>query len=130
MGADSSNAHSAPAEGSDSRDGGLRVVLADDDALLREGVASLLERSGFDVVGQVGNGTEALALVRTEIPTCLSSTSVCRQATPPKASMWRESSGKSSPRPAFWFYRLMSRSNTRWSFWAAAVRSVTSSKVG
>ena len=33
--------------------------------------------------------------------------------------MSRESSGKSSPKPAFWFYRLMSRSNTRWSFWPA-----------
>jgi hypothetical protein len=28
-----------------------RVVLADDDVLLREGLASLLERSGFDVAG-------------------------------------------------------------------------------
>jgi DNA-binding NarL/FixJ family response regulator len=71
MGVDSSNAHSAPAEGSDSRDHGLRVVLADDDALLREGLAGLLERSGFDVVGHVGNGTEALALVRTANPDLL-----------------------------------------------------------
>ena len=30
---------------------GLRVVLAEDDVLLREGLASLLERSGFEVVG-------------------------------------------------------------------------------
>ena len=30
----------------------IRVALADDDVLLREGLASLLERSGFDVVGQ------------------------------------------------------------------------------
>jgi DNA-binding NarL/FixJ family response regulator len=29
---------------------GLRVVLAEDDVLLREGLASLLERSGYDVV--------------------------------------------------------------------------------
>ena len=35
---------------------GRRVILADDDVLLREGVASLLERSGFDVIGQVGHG--------------------------------------------------------------------------
>jgi DNA-binding NarL/FixJ family response regulator len=47
------------------------VVVADDDALLREGLASLLERSGFDVVGQVDNGTEALALVRRENPDLL-----------------------------------------------------------
>jgi DNA-binding NarL/FixJ family response regulator len=41
-----------------------RVVLADDDVLLREGMASLLERSGFDVVGKVGEGAELIALVR------------------------------------------------------------------
>jgi DNA-binding NarL/FixJ family response regulator len=47
---------------------GLRVVLADDDVLLREGLASLLERSGFDVAGQAGNGPELLALVRSARP--------------------------------------------------------------
>jgi DNA-binding NarL/FixJ family response regulator len=45
-----------------------RVVLADDDVLLREGLASLLERSGFDVVGQAGNGEELLTLVRHHQP--------------------------------------------------------------
>jgi DNA-binding NarL/FixJ family response regulator len=45
-----------------------RVVVADDDVLLREGVASLLDRSGFDVVGQAGDGVELLALVRTTRP--------------------------------------------------------------
>ena len=45
-----------------------RVVLADDDVLLREGLASLLDRYGFDVVGQVGNGTELLAMVRSVRP--------------------------------------------------------------
>jgi DNA-binding NarL/FixJ family response regulator len=45
-----------------------RVVLADDDVLLREGLASLLDRSGFDVVGQAGNGAELLALVRSVHP--------------------------------------------------------------
>jgi DNA-binding NarL/FixJ family response regulator len=45
-----------------------RVVLADDDVLLREGLASLLERSGFDVVGQAGDGQELLALVRRHQP--------------------------------------------------------------
>jgi DNA-binding NarL/FixJ family response regulator len=47
---------------------GIRVAIADDDVLLREGLASLLERSGFEVVGQVGNGPELLALVRRELP--------------------------------------------------------------
>jgi serine/threonine-protein kinase PknK len=42
----------------------VRVVLAEDDVLLREGLASLLDRSGFDVVGQAVDGAELLALVR------------------------------------------------------------------
>jgi DNA-binding NarL/FixJ family response regulator len=41
-----------------------RVVLADDDVLLREGVASLLERCGFDVVGQADDGFQLIRLVR------------------------------------------------------------------
>ncbi|MGI5155964.1 response regulator transcription factor [Microbispora sp. CA-102843] len=45
-----------------------RVVLADDDVLLREGLASLLERSGFEVAGQAGNAAELLALVRERRP--------------------------------------------------------------
>jgi DNA-binding NarL/FixJ family response regulator len=45
-----------------------RVVLADDDVLLREGLASLLERSGYEVVGQAGDATELTALVRKHVP--------------------------------------------------------------
>jgi DNA-binding NarL/FixJ family response regulator len=45
-----------------------RVALADDDVLLREGLASLLERSGFDVVGQAGDGSELQELVREHRP--------------------------------------------------------------
>ena len=41
-----------------------RVVLADDDVLLREGIASLLERSGFEVVGQCADGSQLISLVR------------------------------------------------------------------
>jgi serine/threonine-protein kinase PknK len=44
------------------------VTLADDDVLLREGLASLLERAGFDIVGQAGDGLELLALVREHRP--------------------------------------------------------------
>jgi DNA-binding NarL/FixJ family response regulator len=46
----------------------LRAVVADDETLLREGLASLLDRSGFSVVGQVGNAVELLALVRDTSP--------------------------------------------------------------
>ena len=45
-------------------DGRTRVVVADDDVLLREGLASLLERSGFDVAGQAGDAPQLVALVR------------------------------------------------------------------
>ncbi|HLH27490.1 MAG TPA: response regulator, partial [Acidimicrobiales bacterium] len=45
-----------------------RVVIADDDVLLREGLASLLDRSGFEVAGQAGDGVELLALVRKTTP--------------------------------------------------------------
>jgi DNA-binding NarL/FixJ family response regulator len=41
-----------------------RVIVAEDELLLREGVASLLERSGFEVVGQAGDAEELMALVR------------------------------------------------------------------
>jgi DNA-binding NarL/FixJ family response regulator len=39
------------------------VVVADDDVLLREGLASVLDRSAFDVVAQAGDGAELLELV-------------------------------------------------------------------
>jgi serine/threonine-protein kinase PknK len=47
---------------------GRRVVLADDDVLLREGLASLLDRSGFEVVGQAGQPGHLLSLVREHRP--------------------------------------------------------------
>ena len=46
----------------------IRVALADDEVLLREGLASLLERSGFDVVGQCGDAARLLDLVRQQRP--------------------------------------------------------------
>jgi DNA-binding NarL/FixJ family response regulator len=47
---------------------GRRVVVADDDVLLREGLASLLERAGYQLVGQAGDGSELLRLVREQRP--------------------------------------------------------------
>jgi DNA-binding NarL/FixJ family response regulator len=41
----------------------IRVVLADDDVLLREGLASLLDRSGLEVVGQAGDAPGLLELI-------------------------------------------------------------------
>ena len=45
-----------------------RIVLADDDTLLREGIASLLRQSGFDVVGQAQDAAGLLDLVREHRP--------------------------------------------------------------
>jgi DNA-binding NarL/FixJ family response regulator len=47
---------------------GRRVIVADDDVLLREGLASLLERVGYQLVGQAGDGSELLRLVREHRP--------------------------------------------------------------
>jgi DNA-binding NarL/FixJ family response regulator len=71
MGVDSGSTDSAPAEKSGLPRDAVSVIVADDDVLLREGLASLLGRSGFDVVGQAGNATETLALVRAENPDLL-----------------------------------------------------------
>lgn len=46
----------------------LRVVIADDDVLLREGLASLLQREGFEVAGQAGDAEELLNLVDAQHP--------------------------------------------------------------
>jgi len=46
----------------------MRVVLADDDVLLREGMASLFERCGLVVVGQAADSGQLLALVRETTP--------------------------------------------------------------
>jgi serine/threonine-protein kinase PknK len=51
-----------------SRSKGARVVLADDDVLLREGLASLLERFGFEIVGQAETSAQLLELVREQAP--------------------------------------------------------------
>jgi serine/threonine-protein kinase PknK len=45
-----------------------RVVVADDDVLVREGVVSLLQRSGFEVVGQAGDAAQLLDLVGEQLP--------------------------------------------------------------
>jgi DNA-binding NarL/FixJ family response regulator len=47
---------------------GLQVVVADDDVLLREGLASLLRQAGMGVIGQAGDADELTALVRRQPP--------------------------------------------------------------
>ena len=47
---------------------GTRVVVADDDVLLREGIASLLSGEGYDVVGQAGDPGSLGDVVREQRP--------------------------------------------------------------
>jgi DNA-binding NarL/FixJ family response regulator len=47
---------------------GARVIVADDDVLLREGVSSLLERADFEVLAQAGDASELIELVRGHEP--------------------------------------------------------------
>ena len=46
----------------------LRVVVADDSVLLREGLCRLLEESGFDVVGQAGDAEDLMRKVGAHKP--------------------------------------------------------------
>lgn len=50
---------------------GTRVIIADDDVLLREGLASLLTHSGFDVVAQAPDASRLLELAREYRPALL-----------------------------------------------------------
>jgi serine/threonine-protein kinase PknK len=50
------------------RDTAATVVIADDDLLLREGIASLLTQAGYSVVGQAGDATALVSLVRERRP--------------------------------------------------------------
>lgn len=47
---------------------GLRVLVADDDTLAATGIAALLMRSGFEVLGPVADGLAAIELARTHRP--------------------------------------------------------------
>jgi len=46
----------------------VRVIVADDSVLVREGVVRVLERVGFEVVGQAGDGQELLRKARMHRP--------------------------------------------------------------
>ena len=59
---------SAPDADIESAMQGTRLIVADDDVLLREGLASLLTSCGFNVIAQVGDGAELLTQARVQHP--------------------------------------------------------------
>ena len=60
--------HVSPPEPRREKANRLRVVIADDSVLLREGIARLLEESGFEVAGQAGDGEDLLRKVGAHKP--------------------------------------------------------------
>ena len=46
----------------------LSIVVADDSALLREGIAGLLERRGHKIIGQAASAPELIEVVKTQVP--------------------------------------------------------------
>ena len=47
---------------------GLRVVVADDDVLLREGLLQLLIHAGMEVVGRAGDAIALMSLIASSVP--------------------------------------------------------------
>ena len=76
----------------------MRVVVADDSVLLREGIARLLEDAGIEVVGQVGDGEALERRSGTTSRTSRSSTSGCRPPHRRGAPRRAERSAKSTGR--------------------------------
>src|SRR5437867_10422790 len=61
--------HATPAGGEqEGGPRGLRVVVADDDALLREGIVALLQDAGHQIVGRSGDADDLLLKVRSYSP--------------------------------------------------------------
>lgn len=46
----------------------LRILLGDDHQVVRQGLRTLLEREGFEIVAEAGNGAEAIQLAKTTRP--------------------------------------------------------------
>jgi DNA-binding NarL/FixJ family response regulator/class 3 adenylate cyclase len=62
------DAQAEPVGGSAQTKGKLRVALADDSVLLREGIARLLAEAGFEIVGQSDTADDLLLKVRSYAP--------------------------------------------------------------
>ena len=102
----------------------MRVVVADDSVLLREGVVRLLEEWGYEVVAQAGDADDLLRKVTRTVPTSRSSTSACRPRTPTTGCAPPARSARSIRRPACSCSRSTSRRATPSSSWGRAPAGV------
>ena len=97
----------------------VRVVVAEDDVLLREGLASLLDRSGF-AVGGADDGAALLSLVRETAPELV----ITDIRMPPSHTTEGLDAARTIREEfaevAFWCSPRTSMSSTRWSCWPAA----------
>lgn len=59
-----SDIEAAVAPEAEAAPGGLRVVVAEDEALIRLDLVEMLREEGYDVVGEAGDGEEAVRLAR------------------------------------------------------------------
>jgi hypothetical protein len=74
----------------------VRVVIADDSILVREGIAALLGRAGIDVVAQGSSADELSAKSTGTARTWPSSTSGCRRPSPTKGGERRTRSARAT----------------------------------
>ncbi len=75
----------------------MRVAIAEDSVLLREGLARLLGEAGFEVVAQCETADDLLLKVRSYAPTSRSSTSGCRRPTTTRGCKRRSRSERGTP---------------------------------
>ena len=76
----------------------VRVVIGEDDVLLREGLARILDGAGLEVVAQTGRADDLLRRALAHQPDVAASTSRCRPAMSTTASAPRSSSATSVPK--------------------------------
>lgn len=67
-GGDAVEAVPEPTEGAAGTGAGLRIVLAEDEALIRMDLAEMLTEAGHEIVGQAADGEQAVALVKEREP--------------------------------------------------------------
>ncbi len=74
----------------------MRVVIADDSVLFREGLARVLADDGFEVVAQAGDSDALRDAVRNAKPTLSSWTCECRRHRPTRARASRRRFARST----------------------------------